>query len=238
MEFPYKDKHLRYTFNNGSACYWQKCNFCIATARDGRSCENIKYDYENLKLAPEGRVYLSNPSTPGPMLKQILPLLSTYKQFFTLFIRSGEKELKSLQSINVNWTKFHFLIGIEFPSDRMLKIMNKGVTLDECRNMITFLQSKKASFALYMIYDWPELTKKDVAEAKDFLSIVNKNTSYIYRPLYCVKDVGQIDGWTKFDSYKPKMTKRAIEANKIWLEMLRELTPKSKTEEMMSRRTR
>jgi radical SAM superfamily enzyme YgiQ (UPF0313 family) len=236
MEFPYSDKQLRYTFNNSSVCYWQKCNFCIATRR-GRPYEDTQYDYSVLKSAPYGRVYLSNPSTPGPILKQILPLLSTYKQNFTLFIRAGSEELNALKSIEPNWTKFYFLIGVEYPSDRMLKIMNKGVTLRECMDMVTFLQSKGAGLGIYMIYDWPKLTKNDLVEAKEFFSVVDKNANVIYRPLYHLRDLDdKLEGWTRFESYKPEMSKRAIEANEMWLKMLREQAPESKTEEMRRRR--
>lgn len=236
MSFPYKDRQLRYTFNNGSTCYWQGCNFCIATYRDGRPYKVDSYDFDGLRDAPNGRVYLSNPSTPPNVLRDMLPMLSDYRQYFTMFMRVAKPELEALKSIECNWSKFYFLIGVEFPSNRMLKVMNKGVTLKECMDMVEFLQNKKAGFGIYMIYDWPELLKKDLVEAQRFLDIVDRKTSLIYRPLYSVEDVGEVNGWKKFGSYKPAMSKRAIEANRIWLEMLRSRSSKSKTEEMAIRR--
>ena len=237
MSFPYNDKPLRYSFGNGLLCYWQKCNFCVATVRD-KTWVDPECDYKFLRNAPKGIVYLSNPSIPPVMLPKILPLLSQYPQSFALHIRGGEKELKALKSVKFcNWKKFHFLVGVEFPSDRMLTKMNKGVTLEELRNIIIFLQEKTPTgLYLYLVYGWPDLIKHDITEAGSFFDIINKETVLIYRPLTVFEDVGKIGEWITYKAYKPTLSKRADEANTMWLDMLKKWTPQDRYQETIERR--
>lgn len=219
LSFPFNDMPLRYSFGTGAVCYWQKCSFCNPTTKG--TCQKYDFDVKCLAAAPNGFIFLSNPSMSPAMLYNVLPELPTDNKKYAIYLRGGTEELQAIKNLNVDWTKLYFHIGVEYPSNRMLKIMNKGVTVKEYINMVNFLQSKEARLILFFITDWPDLLVKDLMPAKEFLhEIDSSKTKIVYWPLYLRRPAGKLQNFNLFESYKPELSEKAKEINDIWTNML------------------
>ena len=188
LNFPYNQYKFQYSYYIGSRCYWRGCSFCCNARYVDYDIRN-GYDLETLYNAPKGTVFLSTPAILPSMLKDILPNLNYKNKGYFLYLRAGKKELESLKKI-VNKIerpdRIIFGLGVEFPSDRMLRVMNKGITLQEYIDMILFLKETGFRFnCLYITY-WPEIEEEDLKDARYFFKSIGhcKRANHFYTKMY------------------------------------------------------
>jgi hypothetical protein len=186
--------------------------------------------------APPGEVVFSIPAPTPKMLEDILPKLAVMKnnenKVFSIYLRAGTKELESLKKIRkrINFRKTTFCIGVEFPSDRMLKIMDKGVTLQEYINMINFIQKNDGNGVCYFITGWPEIEESDVKEAEYFFSKIplkHDRLRFIwgrmikYDTVIPEKKINSNVPMVMVKTYKPALTdKYKIDCNQRYIDVL------------------
>lgn len=175
---------LIFGYDMGEKCYWNKCIFCRYNVEsEDKPFDESLIDKIQDKTSHFQRVMINitNPSL-SPSMLDILPKLTERKgnYGFQIFLRSDKAIVKKLKEVlpKCNYPEIiRPFIGLEFPSDRMLKIINKGITLD------TYLQFKELTDQYNMvtytklILGWPNLIEDDVKEANKFFSNMNSNTT-------------------------------------------------------------
>lgn len=244
LDFPYKDLVWQYSYYIGIYCYWNGCTFCHGPRSHGNHDAvraKLGYDLEPLLTAPPGLVYLSCPAPTPKMLVDILPKLDYSNKKYFIYLRGSAKELEALKSIQdkINIKQTIFGIGVEFPSDRMLKIMNKGIKLQEYTNIIKFMKSINSRTNLFFIAGWPELIQQDLDEAKRFLDDIdiygNKRFRHVWGNLNLEKIVDPIhktenvSGMKFIVGYQPVMTETQKRLNDRFKDMLGELGALNRT---------
>ncbi|MEW6617789.1 MAG: hypothetical protein AB1422_00300 [bacterium] len=177
---------IRFAYNIDRRCYWGKCIFCDGYNKDWESPLNNNID--NLKIPKlNGNinkiVRLNIPSITPKFLKNEVPKLPRRNDvIFDFFIRAGKEILPVITQVLEDCAngigpapeQFRFVIGVEFPSDRMLQYMGKGTSRALLLKLLSLAERYKISVGIPFIFGWNNLTLKDVQEAVDFIKKVEQ----------------------------------------------------------------
>lgn len=95
-----------------------------------------------------------------------------------MFIRSDKLSYNALKKNLAKCSpelrsKFVFRLGIEFPSNRMLNIMDKGTTSEQQLRIMKMLNSYGCTMKICFILGWNVLTQKDVDNVIHFTDVLN-----------------------------------------------------------------
>jgi hypothetical protein len=163
-ELDFEDVKYTYSFST-KACYWGKCTFCP----DNKDWGGKVLDLGEIPVIMPGHniVWINSLAiTPKEIIK-IFPTLSS-ESVYNFFLRGDSVVLKALKDVSIIPT-LHPSIGVEFPSNRMLKFMNKGTTIDILTKVILKFLENGSAVCLNLILGWPNLVESDINEAKEFL---------------------------------------------------------------------
>jgi len=179
LELPDNDTSmtLSYTYTLSSVCYWGKCIFCNYS-QGSRQRSDIGFEFQDVNYAGKQRVNLYTPSMTSKQLKELLYTLNYDEKIrYDIYLRGNESERRALDEIFSNKTKklpqVKFIVGVEFPSIRMLKYINKNVTVAgvlKTINMIAEHAHKGIQIQLPFILGWNNLELNDIVELENFLS--------------------------------------------------------------------
>ena len=160
-----------YTLEN--KCYWGKCRFCTVSndKKIHRKRKNINYEFKDIKYDGKKIVRLGTDSFNPTQIKKVMYNLPYFEGLdnYRIFMRAANKELSALKSIG-KIPKAQFTLGLEFPTDRMWKYMNKGYNHKDVLDMIQFLTEMKVGIALNIILGWNNLKNEDIIELKNFMN--------------------------------------------------------------------
>jgi hypothetical protein len=184
IEYPkdyLKDKKaVRFTYHLDHRCYWNKCIFCESYTKDlstglDNSIENLKIDDDyNLKKI----IRLNIPSMTPRFLRNELPKLTRRNDIvYDFFLRASKEIVRILPTILMNLengagpypSQLRLVVGVEFPSNKMLQYMKKGIEKDIIIEIIKLAKKYNISLGLPFIYGWNNLSQNDVDEAIEFL---------------------------------------------------------------------
>lgn len=191
LEIPkeFRNKEIRYTFsfleNNlyGSrerCCYWGECVFCRVRLN--------KTKFRGLNRIPiinhpmHKYIWLNFHAIPPEIIKELYPTFDDRADVtYITYARADSETTKALSlvinnTLKVNPKFLEFNIGIEFPSNRMLKIMNKGTTKEEYLNFIKLASNNNIKLVFTLILNWPEVIEEDVKEVEEWLNKLSKIT--------------------------------------------------------------
>lgn len=173
LSIPKVDGPISYTVSllNGKGCYWGKCNFCRHI---------LEYTYRDLKEIPiinhpfHKYIWIHVEAIPPRFIRSHYKKLPDRKDVTYITYARADKACKNaylevVDNGNIDPHFLYFDIGLEFPSNRMLKYMNKGLTTDDYLNFISVLTKYGSGIHLNLIVNWPYITKEDVNEAREFL---------------------------------------------------------------------
>lgn len=168
---------LTYLYTLTSTCYWGKCIFCNYKDQTKRQRPKIKFEFDNVGYPGKQRINLYSPAMTSNHLKQLFNHLSYDDQKrYDIYLRGSQQESRTLKEIFTNKNNFpqvKFLIGIEFPSKRMLSYMKKNLTTEDILNMVNIIANtgnKSFQIHLSFILGWNNLTPNDINELELFLS--------------------------------------------------------------------
>lgn len=182
QSFPLKDHKWVFSYHLDNDCYWAKCSFCNYAGREWPK-DPRGYDLKPLHDALAGSVVYLVTMSLRPSMVSILTELN-WDKFYCVYIR-GDKSCYDAVA-NVGPLVSHpgnvaLMCGIEFPSNRMLARMGKGVTIEELANFINL--SRKLGFRMRLSYicGWPDLEEEDLTDAAKFFSMIeDKNDTGIF----------------------------------------------------------
>jgi hypothetical protein len=162
--------YYNYSLSYGNKCYWGKCKFCN---RDYGIDADVDADQIPIIKPNRNTIWLNKLSvTP----RDILTLFQNLKKesYYTFFIRGDREILKALNEKGIPHDRFRPIIGIEFPSNRMYDIMNKGIDVDSAIEVMKYFIERKCHVKITVIHGWNNLIKDDVKSIEYFLSKLEK----------------------------------------------------------------
>jgi len=175
------DKDLLFTYGLDNNCYWGKCAFCKYPQQPykNRIRKNVKFEFKHVKPGTKKHIWLQSHCLTPKRIKSIIPNLPVQDDIdYILFVRGNAAERKALESIRdcgFDFTKLKIYMGVEFPSARMLKWMNKGVTPDEFVSFLNLIGDMKINTIISYILGWNNLIESDIEEVKEFMTKLPKH---------------------------------------------------------------
>jgi hypothetical protein len=168
--------YLSYTLDNG--CYWGRCIYCnikeapkdLFRRRTHFACEFARADHPGQKI-----VRLNTGSmTPG-YIREVLPILPVAGDLeYRTFMRCSRSENRALSGVlEQNGAEFPELtlgIGVEFPSDRMLAWMDKGITCADILETLRICGQHGIRVNGNIILGWDNLREEDLHDLERFLA--------------------------------------------------------------------
>lgn len=164
---------LPYMMTRG--CYWGKCAFCSYRETKGymaRDVDNIISDIEEMKSKYKRRLFhfIDDAIHPNLINKVAERLINqnmnikyeTYLRFDRLF---DEKMCIHLSKSGLRSALF----GLESANSRMLKLMNKGIHLDDVRFVLKNMKSANVKPVLSCLIGFPTETREEAMESVNFL---------------------------------------------------------------------
>jgi hypothetical protein len=157
--------YYTYPLTFGNSCYWGKCTIC-----NRKTQLEIDLQIDKIPILKPNRniVWLNKLSITAKDILIIFPTLSK-ESFYSFFIRGDSVVLDALNKIQIVDT-LRPIIGVEFPSNRMLNLMNKGINIETLLKVIITLAQNGCLIKLCVIHGWPNLIEDDVKSVEYFLS--------------------------------------------------------------------
>lgn len=202
----------------GVGCIWGKCNYCKRVGRSENYTSLTRTDIPIIDYDSNKYIWL-NTSCINPDDLSTIFLKLPYRDdlFIGTYIRGDNLMLKALQKnlplMKTNTQHLTFSMGVEIPSNRMLKYINKGTTVKSLKNNLSLIASYGIHLNLTLMLGFNNFTWDDVKEIQDFFEDL-KNTvdlSKIHVTLYklmILKDrpiyknpPGKLIKWNKWDSH-------------------------------------
>jgi hypothetical protein len=178
---------IQFSYNIDRRCYWGKCTFCEGYTKPWE--KTLNNDVDKLKI-PQSQaskvVRLNIPSVTPKFLKNSLPKLPRRDDvMYDFFIRASDeivpvaaKVLEDCKNgLGPKPENFRWIIGVEWPSNRMLDYMRKGESKERIMELIDITSHYGVNIGVPFIVGWNNLTQNDVDEAKDFVTRIENCSS-------------------------------------------------------------
>lgn len=215
-----------FAYTIDTSCYWGNCIYCNFTFCKNRVRKELEFEFKDINYNEHKIIRINTSSIRPNQIRNILPKLPRLeKTRYDLYLRFGNEELKALEDIKEHCSDLHirFLVGIEFPSEKMLTFINKGITEKEIYNMLNLMKDQHSwECLLFIILGWEELENSDLQNLTSFIKRVPENckiavTRIFARPytkLYNMyeKDKEQNIGPFHF-GFTPKISNKKLELN-------------------------
>lgn len=176
-------KHIRYSYSIsfGGLCHWGKCVFCKYGDGKPHEFSDLKIpivEYHGLKT-----IWINTKSLTSDNIEMLIPNMKWYNDvFYVAYLRPSLKVKKAFEKVGHLIEKPDHLtlnVGVEFPSDRMLKFMRKGFTMQDCIDCINTLTEIGINVSVNTISAWPNLKQSDVDQVKFFVDSISKRSEKI-----------------------------------------------------------
>jgi len=167
--------YVSYTLDN--RCYWRKCIYCNIARHDSTLERKRKaFDFEFKDIAHDGKkiIRLNTGSLTPAHIRSLFPVLPSRRDLeYRVFMRPARPENTALQealaSRNGPLPAMMVGIGVEFPSNRMLRHMKKGFVKEEMLETLEMCFSHGIRVNGNFIFGWNNLTDEDLRELEVFL---------------------------------------------------------------------
>ena len=166
--------YFSYTLDNG--CYWGKCIYCNikeAPRELFRRRNELGFEFEALTHPGRKIVRLNTGSiTPG-YIRRVFPDLPFGNNLeYRTFIRSAKAENQALRQVlkdkSRGFPPLTLGIGIEYPSDRMLEFMGKGIGNEDILETLQICVEHGIKVNGNVILGWGNLVQEDLKDLERF----------------------------------------------------------------------
>ncbi len=170
--------YFSYTLDN--RCYWSKCVYCNIALHAGehfRQRKELHFEFKDVTHEGTKIVRLNTGSLTPVHIRKLLPLLPRRDDFeYRLFMRPARPENEALkdtiESVEGSLPKMTLGLGIEFPSDRMLKYAGKGFGKEEILESLAICRDHGIRANGNVMLGWNNLIEEDLQEMRDFMERV------------------------------------------------------------------
>jgi radical SAM superfamily enzyme YgiQ (UPF0313 family) len=178
-----KDSPIYFSYTLDNRCYWSKCVYCniaLHAKEAFRKRKDIHYEFKDVKHGGRKIVRLNTASITPQHIREVLPNLPRREDIeYRVFMRPARAENEALREVLGLWQgdlpKIMFGIGMEFPSDRMLKYACKGFSRQEMLETLEICVTHGIRINVNFILGWNNLLERDIEELKDFMKAMPEN---------------------------------------------------------------
>lgn len=173
--------YFSYTIEN--LCYWKKCPFCsIAqhTLDHARKRQHFGLEFRDMDFKGHKIVRLNTGSITPEHIRHILPRLPVGDDIeYRYFMRAARAETRAIKEVaeqmqgRLPASTLGF--GIEFPSDRMWRYLNKGTRMDEVIETMDVCRESGFKVNANVILGWNNLTDQDLRDLETFMDSLSEN---------------------------------------------------------------
>ena len=174
--------YLSYTLDNN--CYWRKCVYCniaLHAKELYRKRKDFKFEFKN--LTHEGRkiIRLNTGSVTPNHIRNLVPQLPRGDNLeYQAFMRPAKAENEALKEAvrkcNGGFPNLMLGLGIEFPSNRMLHYIGKGIDKSEIIESLQICSSNGIQVNGNFILGWNNLTEADITELEEVMQRIPENS--------------------------------------------------------------
>jgi radical SAM superfamily enzyme YgiQ (UPF0313 family) len=226
-------RDVKLVFSLNTDCYWNKCVFCDYTwAKNRRRPANNKFNFKDLQFSGIKTIRLETPTLTGDHITNLLPNLPFQNDLrYLTQMRCDKNDIKLLREafskmeknpLTLNESTIH--LGVDFPSERMLNFVKKGITYPDIIETIELLNSNNITIQVNIIIGWENLEREDLSHLEQFINFLNTKTNFriVVFKLFCIRgtpiyelykdriDIKQ-DGNIHSRGYYPKLSKEKYE---------------------------
>lgn len=162
LDLPSDAEKYMVSYTVDKECYWCKCKFCSTIKASNKS---FKRGLNNLIIPKDidkfGVIFLVSPCLSSEFIDDEFKNLQLYNGIYQGSVRADNDVISSLDSSLrlINRTKLgnamiKLNFGVEYPSNRMLSLMKKGVTTSSLLKLIEVLIKHKCLYDFNIIQNW------------------------------------------------------------------------------------
>lgn len=175
--------YFSYTLDN--KCYWSRCSYCnLALLADAlfRKRQHVGFEFRDLAHIGTKIVRLNTASITPKHIRELLPHLPCGDDIeYRVFMRPARAENEALAEVLKGWKgeeipNVMFGIGMEFPSNRMLKYVCKGFDREEMLECLNICSAHGLRVNGNFILGWNNLIEEDLLELEDFMDRIPENS--------------------------------------------------------------
>lgn len=187
-----------YTLEDRPYCYWGKCSFCgyskMPWGRSASDCSN--FNPPDIKFDGMQSIWLASTAINARQLENLYKnIVYDENKIYRTYMRADKAIVDNLERILKTHGKknFTFVIGVEFPSDKVLNYFNKGVTQENIIKLIKTIHDYGENCILCLITDVPGADESDLEAVKLFHENIKDYSSCIsaksIQPLFFMDDM-------------------------------------------------
>ncbi len=170
--------YFSYTLDNG--CYWGRCIYCNikeAPPELFRKRKVMDFEFAGIDHPGSKIVRLNTGSITPRYIREVLPNLPDPGDMeYRTFMRCAKAENKALAEVleqkGAAFPPLTMGIGVEFPSNRMLAYMDKGISTEDILETLHICARHKVAVNGNIILGWGNLVETDLQDLADFLDRV------------------------------------------------------------------
>ena len=167
--------YFSYTLDN--TCFWSRCIYCnigLHATDCIRRRRQMDFEFRELPFNGTKLVRLNTGSITPKHIRELLPRLPTGNGFqYRTFMRAADPENQALKSALAacgdNIPDLVLGFGMEFPSERMWKFVDKGFGADEVMESLDICSDAGIRANGNFIVGWKNLNPGDVDELEAFM---------------------------------------------------------------------
>jgi hypothetical protein len=198
LEIPqrYNDSHVSWTqmVDSSRGCYWGQCTFCRAS--QGKPLTTFR-EIESIPIVEVGKtksIWLGSLCLSPKALFNIFSTVSDREDvFYFSYVRATKSSADALRCSKNAGKQCVFVCGLEFPGNRMLSQIRKGMRTEDQLYFIKTLTKMGCEISLNFIIDWIGINERDIRQAREFFNelklIHNGNLSAKVYELHLVPSV-------------------------------------------------
>lgn len=158
-------------------CYWAKCSFCDTTLDyicryDAPSFRNIISKMDSIKKQTgSSGFHFTDEALPPKLLLQVSQEIINQKKIFSFWgnIRFEKFYKRDVCSILSKAGLIAVSGGLEVVSDRLLSLINKGVSLEQAIRTINNFSNEGILVHTYLMYGFPNQSLQDTIDALEIV---------------------------------------------------------------------
>ncbi len=178
------DSRIYFSYTLENQCYWKKCPFCTIAQHSPdhfRKRRDLNLAFTDLDYNGHKIVRLNTGSmTPEHILK-LLPMLPVRPDMeYRFFMRAAAAETQAMKQAVAGMENgipdCTLGFGIEFPSDRMWRYLNKGTRMNDVVNTLEFCTKTGFKVNANIILGWNNLADQDIKDLETFMQGLSGKT--------------------------------------------------------------
>ncbi len=190
-----------------NGCYWHKCAFCdVRLSYIGKFSMPTPGEIVDAMEGLGDKFHFVDEAMPPKLVRGVCEEILRRNFTCTWWgnVRFDAAFTPELTKLMAKAGCIAVTGGLECACDRLLKLMNKGITLKSAEKVLKAFKASKIGVHAYLMYDFPTETKREFSEAKKYVqSLVSRglvSTYYWHRfgltvhsPIYAAPEQFKIE---------------------------------------------